>query len=227
MFSSIAPRYDWFDHVASLGNDALWRPRALWDLDRFRGHRPPSRIADIGCGTGDLALLAARRYPSSQIVGIDMTRAMLRRAALRRPFRALLSRVSWAEANALRLPFPSGRFDLVMSAFVVRNLPKLPEALAEFRRVLAPSGTLLTLEITEPSSPVIRRGFHAYFESFVPWLGAGIGRAGPYRYLPESLRHLPDRSGMLGLLRAAGFDPVAARPQSLGIVTTYLATAPE
>lgn len=226
MFASIAPRYDWFDHVASLGNDLLWRPRALWDLDRFRRGRPPRRIADVGCGTGDLSRLAARHYPGAEVVGIDMTREMLRRASVRRTAPGVRARVGWAEANALRLPFPSGLFDLVMSAFVVRNLPRLREALQEFHRVLAPSGTLLTLEITEPRSAAVRRGFHAYFESFVPWLGAGIGRAGPYRYLPESLRHLPDRSSMLGLLKDAGFEPVEVRPQSLGIVTTYLAAVP-
>jgi demethylmenaquinone methyltransferase/2-methoxy-6-polyprenyl-1,4-benzoquinol methylase len=93
------------------------------------------------------------------------------------------------------------------------------------RRMLAEGGTVLTLEITEPASPTFRNAFHAYFDRVVPWLGAAVKSAGPYRYLPESLRYLPDCEGMFRLLRAAGFGPVAARPQSLGIVTAYLGAA--
>jgi demethylmenaquinone methyltransferase / 2-methoxy-6-polyprenyl-1,4-benzoquinol methylase len=223
MFTQIARGYDRFDHIASLGNDLLWRPRALWGLDRFRGARPPPRrILDVGCGPGELGRLAGHHFPGSRLVGIDFTRAMLQRAAAQTPTR-LGPRVAWAEANALSLPFRDGTFDLVMSAFVVRNIPRLDRAFAEFRRVLAPGGVLLTLEITEPTAAWFRSLFHAYFDAFVPWLGAAVGNAGPYRYLPESLRSLPERGAMLAALRAAGFGRTVALPQSLGIVTTYLA----
>jgi ubiquinone/menaquinone biosynthesis C-methylase UbiE len=60
----------------------------------------------------------------------------------------------------------------------------------------------------------------------VPFLGALVGSEGPYRYLPESLRHLPDRAGMLELLGRSGFERAEAIPQSMGIVTSYVASAP-
>ncbi|MGA7922499.1 MAG: ubiquinone/menaquinone biosynthesis methyltransferase [Thermoplasmata archaeon] len=223
MFTHIARRYDWFDHVASLGGDYLWRPRALWDLERFRKGRRTSRILDIGCGTGDLGVVAAHRFSSASLVSADFTAAMLTRAAHRRDLGSIRNRCAFARASALHLPFRSGTFDVVMSAFVVRNLPRLADALAELRRVLAPQGTLLTLEITEPVSPRFRAMFHAYFDRVVPWLGAVVKCAGPYRYLPESLRYLPDRNGMLELFHASGFASAVVRPQSLGIVTAYLA----
>lgn len=221
MFTHIAERYDWFDHVASMGNDFLWRPRALWDLDRYRQHRSVRRVLDVGCGTGDLTRLAARHYPAAEVVGIDFTRAMLRRAQ-QHPARRATSRMHLGEADATHLPFPDGSFDVVMSAFVVRNLPRLGEAYRELHRVLAPGGTVLALEITSPISPRFSRLFHRYFDTFVPWLGSLVASAGPYRYLPDSLHALPDRDGMMSLLRASGFAEVAARPQSLGIVTSYL-----
>ncbi|HEV2519923.1 MAG TPA: class I SAM-dependent methyltransferase [Thermoplasmata archaeon] len=226
MFTHIARGYDWFDHIASLGGDLLWRPRALWDVDRFRAGGVPRTILDIGCGPGDLTVLAAHHYSGSRVVGIDITPAMLRRARSRRLPDADGRRLDWGEASAFRLPFPSGAFDLVMSAFVIRNLPRLPDAFAELRRVVAPGGTLLTLEITEPSSPRFRALFHAYFDSFVPWLGAAVGSEGPYRYLPESLRALPDRRTLVALLGRAGFERIETRLQSLGIVTSFLARAP-
>jgi demethylmenaquinone methyltransferase/2-methoxy-6-polyprenyl-1,4-benzoquinol methylase len=225
MFTFIAKRYDNFDHLASVGNDFLWRPRAIWDVDRFRSRSPPRRVLDVGCGTGDLSILTARFYPGSRVVGIDVTEAMLARARDRPLPRPDRHRLTWARSTALKLPFPSATFDLVMSAFVVRNLPRLPDALAELNRVLVPGGTLLTLEITEPESPAFRRLFHAYFDTFVPWLGAALGSAGPYRYLPESLRNLPGRREMVELFHGAGFGRVEAHPQSLGIVTSFLAEA--
>ncbi len=226
MFTHIADRYDWFDHLASLGQDFLWRPRALWTVDRYRGGRPVRRFLDVGCGPGDLTVLSARHLPSSEGVGADFTSAMLRNAQRRSVEPATARRIRYVRGDALRLPFAAGSFDLVLSAFVARNLPDLGRAFEEFRRILAPGGTVVTLEITEPSSRWISSLFHSYFDHVVPWMGAAARSAGPYRYLPDSLRYLPDRAGMLARMTAAGFLRTEACPQSMGIVTTYLGTAP-
>jgi len=224
MFTHIVRRYDWFDHAASMGNDYLWRPRALWDLSRFRVGEPPiQRVLDIGCGTGDLTRLTARYFPTAHVIGADFTEAMLHIADARTRPESTASRVGYLRANARRLPVPAESFDVIMSAFVARNLVDLPGVFREFRRVLRPQGTVLTLEITEPSSPLIGRLFHAYFDHVVPWLGAAVQSAGPYRYLPNSLRSLPPREGMVRLMQDAGFPRVETHPQSMGIVTTYLA----
>jgi demethylmenaquinone methyltransferase / 2-methoxy-6-polyprenyl-1,4-benzoquinol methylase len=225
MFTYIAQRYDWFDHVASLGNDFLWRPRALWQLDRFSSDRAVHRILDIGCGTGDLTRLAARHFPGARVIGADFTAAMLAKADLRIGSPPERARIDLERASALHLPYRTATFDLAMSAFVARNLPDLAAAFRELRRVLRPGGVLMTLEITEPTEPWFRGLFHAYFDRVVPWLGAAVRSAGPYRYLPESLKTLPAREEMLDLFRVAGFSRSEAYPQSMGIVTTFLAEA--
>ena len=225
MFTHIAERYEWFDHVASLGNDYLWRPRALWDLDRFRAPGRLARALDIGCGTGELARQVARHYPGLRVVATDFTRAMLSKVAAVTRAKAERARLDFGRATALGLPFADGAFDLVTNAFVARNLADLDRALREMRRVLRPGGVLLTLEITEPASVAFGRLFHAYFDRVVPALGGIVGSAGPYRYLPESLRTLPPRAAFLGTMRRAGFPRVEARTQSLGIVTTFLGEA--
>ena len=225
MFTHIVQRYEWFDHVASLGSDYVWRPRALWDLDRFRSKGPIRSALDLGCGTGELARLVAQRYPSSRVLAADFTPAMLQSARRASAGRFEHGRLSFARATAMRLPLGDGSFDLVTNAFLARNLVDLPRALREMRRVLRPRGVLLTLEITEPVSPVFARLFHAYFDRVVPWLGAAVESAGPYRYLPESLRSLPSRTDFLRALHDAGFPRCVAIPQSLGIVTTFLAEA--
>jgi demethylmenaquinone methyltransferase / 2-methoxy-6-polyprenyl-1,4-benzoquinol methylase len=225
MFTHIAQGYEWFDHVASLGNDLLWRPRALWDLDRFRRPGPLARVLDIGCGTGELARMVARHYRETRVIGADFTRAMLENAVRSSAGRTETPRLGFARATAIRLPFADGSFDLVTNAFVARNLSDLAAAFREVARVLRPGGVFLTLEITEPVSPAVNRFFHAYFDRVVPWLGGAVGSAGPYRYLPASLRSLPDRDAFLALLSRNGFGHATARLQSAGIVTTFLAEA--
>ncbi len=225
MFTHIAQGYEWFDHVASLGNDLLWRPRALWDLDRFRRPGPLHRVLDIGCGTGELARLLARHYGATRVVGADFTRAMLENAVGASTGRPERGRLDFARATALKLPFSDGAFDVVSNAFVARNLSDLSAAFRDVRRVLRPGGVFLTLEITEPTSRMVNRLFHAYFDRVVPWLGGAVGSAGPYHYLPQSLRSLPDRATLLKLLSQSGFPRVTTRLQSAGIVTTFLAEA--
>jgi demethylmenaquinone methyltransferase/2-methoxy-6-polyprenyl-1,4-benzoquinol methylase len=226
MFAHIARGYEGFDHVASMGQDFLWRPRALWDLDRFRTDATAvRRVLDLGCGTGELTRQVLRHYPGSVVTGADFTPEMLEGAA-----RALAARdrgrVELTRSTARRLPFRDAQFDLVVSGFVARNLPDLPGAFAEVRRVLAPGGSAMILDITGPSQPFLRSLFLAYFDSVVPLLGAAVGSEGPYTYLPRSLRHLPTTPEIVGLLRTVGFARAEARPQSGGIVTAFLATVP-
>jgi demethylmenaquinone methyltransferase / 2-methoxy-6-polyprenyl-1,4-benzoquinol methylase len=225
MFAHIAQRYEWFDHVASFGNDLVWRPRAFWTLARFRGGRPVERILDLGCGTGELTRLAARRYPGARVLGVDFTREMLRVAARRTGGAARAGRIDYGRGTAMHLPVADATFDVVTNAFLARNLVDLDAAMREMRRVLRPGGTLLILEITEPVAASFGAVFHAYFDHVVPWLGAAVDSAGPYRYLPKSLRWLPPRSAFVAALRRAGFGRAEAYPQSLGIVTTFLAEA--
>jgi demethylmenaquinone methyltransferase / 2-methoxy-6-polyprenyl-1,4-benzoquinol methylase len=224
MFSHIAERYEWFDHVASLGNDLFWRPRAIWDLERFRPGRGVDRVLDVGCGTGELTRQLAHRFPTATVVGVDFTDAMLREAA-RRGSGSAPGPAGYGRGTATRLPFADGTFDLLTNAFLVRNLVDLPGAFAEMRRVLRPGGTLLALEITEPVSRSFGRLFHAYFDHVVPWLGAAVDSAGPYRYLPDSLKRLPPRPALVATIRAAGFPRVETHLQSMGIVTAFLGEA--
>lgn len=226
MFAHIARGYEGFDHIASLGQDYLWRPRALWDLDRFRSGAPPVRLVlDLGCGTGELTRQVLRHYPGSRVVGADFTAAMLHGAdaALADRDRA---RVALTRSTARRLPFRDGSFDLVVSGFVARNLPDLAGALSEIRRVLSPGGFAMVLDITGPSDPFLRRVFLAYFDTVVPMMGAAVGSRGPYTYLPRSLRHLPPVPRIVAMFREAGFTTAEARPLSGGIVTAFLAAVP-
>ena len=108
-----------------------------------------ARVLDAGCGTGllTLAFLRAHRRPAD-ITSIDLSVRSLqtaRRAAEKlkpAPRRA----VTFAQANALQLPFADETFDLVMTSGVLEYLP-LREGLGELARVLAPGGRLLFVPV--------------------------------------------------------------------------------
>jgi demethylmenaquinone methyltransferase/2-methoxy-6-polyprenyl-1,4-benzoquinol methylase len=221
MFTAISRRYSLFDHVSTFGADFVWRPRTLWDVDRWLG-RAPERVLDIGCGPGDLTYLLATHYPSARIVGMDLTRAMVKVGEDLRDTRATGGRVDFGVADALRLPFPPATFDLVTSAFLLRNLKDLRGGFREMARVLRPAGVLMALDVTEPDSKWIGKFFHAYFDRVVPTLGAAFRNENAYRYLSDSLKVFPSRPRIVGLLRESGFVDARAVPQWFGVVTGFL-----
>jgi demethylmenaquinone methyltransferase/2-methoxy-6-polyprenyl-1,4-benzoquinol methylase len=211
MFDGVSRRYDLFNDILSMGLDRWWRRQAV----RTLSSPPGARVLDLGCGTGKLgALLASRCH----VVGIDLSQEMLRLAQ-----RTHGSRLRYVQGSAFRLPFGSGSFDAGVSGFVLRNLEDLPAAFAELSRVLRPRAPIAVVDITEPSHPLFRRLFDAYFRTVAPALGALAGKAGAYRYLVGSLGQIPPPEDVMDMLSAAGFARAAARPLTGGLVTLFTA----
>src|SRR5947209_7199488 len=113
-------------------------------------------------------------------------------------------------ADALSLPFPGATFDLLATAFGFRNLANYAAGLREFRRVLAPGGSLAILEFAEPRGAFFRHLFNFYFKRVLPAVGAVVsGHAQAYSYLPESVARFPDPSELAELMKRTGFCEVA------------------
>ena len=103
---------------------------------------PGSRVLEVGCGTGNLAILAKRLHPSAEVIGIDPDPKALVRARRKAQRRGVLVRFDLAYSE--QLPFPDASFDTVLSALMLHHLgsqAKVP-ALREIRRVLMPGGSL-------------------------------------------------------------------------------------
>jgi arsenite methyltransferase len=103
---------------------------------------PGTRVVDIGCGAGLDSLIAAKMVgPNGQVIGVDMTPAMLQKAR-KSAIEVGLGNVEFREGLAESLPVPDGWADVVISNGVLDLLPDKLAALLEMARVLKPTGRL-------------------------------------------------------------------------------------
>jgi SAM-dependent methyltransferase len=106
----------------------------------------PSRVLDLGTGTGLAAFAVARRFPGASVVGSDIAEEMLAQAREATP-RELADRVRFEAADAAQLPFPPGSFDLVVLANMIPFFDEL-------ERVVAPGGHVLFSFSGGPQTPI-------------------------------------------------------------------------
>ena len=107
-------------------------------LVRFAGISPGTRVLDVGCGTGVIAITAARL--GACVEAIDLTPQLLERA--RENARIARVDIEFREADAEDLPFRDGEFDIVVSQFAHMFAPRPEVAIAQMLRVLRPGGTI-------------------------------------------------------------------------------------
>ena len=223
MFTSIAPRYDLLNHVLSFNVDRLWWWQTARRFDRIL-RRPGARVLDLCCGTGDMtfALRRRARHPGVQILGADFSHAMLQRAAQKANGSGHGTKtLRWVEADALRLPFPDGHFDLVTSAFGFRNLADYDAGLREIARVLRTGGECGILDFGEPRG-LMGKVYRVYFKKVLPAIGTLIsGVKGPYAYLPASVERFPAPEELVARMKQAGFGEASWTPYTMGIAGVY------
>jgi demethylmenaquinone methyltransferase/2-methoxy-6-polyprenyl-1,4-benzoquinol methylase len=218
MFDAIAPRYDFLNRLLSLGLDRRWRKKAVDCLNVPEN----GRVLDMACGTADVALEIASRYPSAaDISGVDISREMLKIGRKKVEAAGEEKRIRLIEGACEEIPVSDGIFDGAIIAFGIRNVADRPAGLREFRRVLKPGAKLVILEFSNPRSPLFRWIFHIYFHRVLPWIGGIFSRRSAYLYLPRSVDVFPEPDQFVGLISDAGFDDIRYQPLSCGIVTLY------
>jgi demethylmenaquinone methyltransferase/2-methoxy-6-polyprenyl-1,4-benzoquinol methylase len=222
MFASIAPRYDFLNHLLSLSIDTYWRRRVV-GLLAGRNPLPTDRCLDLCTGTGDLALDVARRL-RIETTGLDFCHPMLVRLVAKiRDTDA----VRVAESDARQLPFPEARFRFVTVAFGLRNIEHRATALSEMVRVLEPGGSLVVLEFSRPTVPIVRGLFNAYFHRVLPVVGSWIsGTDRAYAYLPESVSRFPGQDALAREIESAGCVEVDYRNLTCGIAAMHWGMKP-
>jgi demethylmenaquinone methyltransferase / 2-methoxy-6-polyprenyl-1,4-benzoquinol methylase len=218
MFDRIARVYDRMNAVMTAGMDRRWRERAA-DLGDVG---PGDRVLDVATGTGDLAIeLRERVGAGGEVIGLDFSESMLELARQKAPG------IRFEQGNALDLPYADGEFAAATVGFGARNFSDLDRGLAEMRRVVAPGGRVVVLEITTPQRPPLSWFFRFWFDRAVPALGRLAGDSDAYKYLPSSVRRFPGPDELGARLTEAGLVDVRWVLTAGGIIAIHSGSVPE
>jgi malonyl-CoA O-methyltransferase len=169
----------------------------------------PARILDAGSGAGSAHGLLQTRYAAAEIVEVDLSLAMLRRARSRRPLgerlRALVGSPErhWLCADFARLPLRGATVGMVWSNLALAWSAEPPATLAEFHRVLAPGGALMFSTYGPDTLKELREAF------------AAIDPA-------PHVHTFPDMHDLGDMLVAAGFDAPVMEMERLSVTYTDL-----
>jgi demethylmenaquinone methyltransferase / 2-methoxy-6-polyprenyl-1,4-benzoquinol methylase len=220
LFTAVAPRYDFLNHLLSLNVDRGWRRTAVarlgWEA------KPDGVYLDLCAGTMDLAAaLARQRGFRGRVVGADFVVPMLVRGRGKAP----PERAVPVAADALALPFPDAQFDGALVGFGVRNLGDLDAGLREAARVLRPGGRFVILEFATPRFAPLRAAYLFYFRRILPTIGRLVSKhRDAYTYLPESVLAFPEPEALARRVAAAGFHDVGFELLTGGICALHHAT---
>lgn len=218
MFDEVSTHYDRTNTVLSVGNASLWRVATT----RAVGPRAGETILDVAAGTGTSSASLARNGAS--VVAADFSGGMIevgRRRQADNPY------VTFVQADATQLPFDDDAFDAVTISFGLRNIVDPRAALAEFYRVTKPGGRVVICEFSHPPVALIRAGYSAYLKYGMPVL-AKLASSNPaaYEYLMDSIQAWPAQPELAAWLRAAGYESVAWRNLTAGIVALHRGRKP-
>ncbi|MDM7832221.1 demethylmenaquinone methyltransferase [Cellulomonas edaphi] len=213
MFDAVARNYDRTNDVISLGQDRQWRKATLAAL----AAQPGETVLDLAAGTGTSSEPLADK--GVRVLPCDLSEGMLGVGKRRRPD------LPFVAGDAMRLPFADESFDAVTISFGLRNVPDAPGALTELLRVTKPGGRLVVCEFSRPTFKPFRAVYTEYLMRALPPVARAVSKEpDAYVYLAESIRAWPDQHELGVQIKRAGWEHVAFRNLSGGIVALHRGT---
>jgi len=167
---------------------SLYREPTLRVLSRA-GIRPGMRVLDVGCGSGDVSILAAALVgPNGHVLGVDLDEATVSAARQRIASRGL-THVDFAQADFAHGSDPGG-FDAVIGRFILMHQPDPSSALAAAARRVRPGGAVA---FVESSMTLLQKGIHSHphsplYDRVIRWKCAVVGGAGAHLDAGMALR---------------------------------------
>ena len=219
MFDEVSPRYDLINDVLTVGNDRLWRIATTKAIAPRKG----MRVLDLAAGTGTSSAAIAKH--GAHVVAADFSEGMLAEGRKRHAGNDL---IEFVFADATALPFEDNSFDAATISYGLRNVHQPRKALAEMLRVVKPGGRIVIAEFSTPPSQAIRVPYGLYGRHVLPRVAGLMNReaAEAYRYLNESIEQWPTQDELAAWMREAGFERVAYRNLTLGIVALHRGFVP-
>ena len=223
LFSRISGHYDLMNDIMTLGMHRSWkRKTAALATQSLSGP-----ALDVSTGTGDLAFRLAGQPGVDRAVALDLLPEMILQAQ-HKVARQHSRSVDLLVGDALSLPFPSDIFACSTAGFSLRNMPDVPQAVAEMTRVIRPGGRIALLELSPMNSDLRAQLFRLYFHGLVPLVGSLIARdRAAYTYLPQSVDTFYDANELASILRDSGLIGVRYQRMGFGTVCIHWGDKPE
>jgi demethylmenaquinone methyltransferase/2-methoxy-6-polyprenyl-1,4-benzoquinol methylase len=215
MFDDVAPNYDLVNDILSMGQTRRWR-RIVVDAV---GAVPGQRVLDLAAGTGTSSEPFADA--GVDVVACDFSVGMLKVGKRRRPD------IDFIAGDATNLPFADNSFDASTISFGLRNVMDPKKALREMLRVTKPGGKLVVAEFSHPTFSPFRTVYTEYLMRALPPIAKKVAsNPDAYVYLAESIRVWPNQDNLSAWLTESGWEDVAYRNLSGGIVAVHRAVKP-
>lgn len=218
MFDRVSGGYDLTNDVLSLGVTPYWRMRTRRAIDPH----PGQRILDVACGTGTVTRILADH--GAEVTGLDFSQGMITEAIARHGDHP---NITFQQGDATQLPFDDNTFDVTTVSFGIRNVQEPKKALAEMLRVTKPGGKILVCEFSQPTNALMGWGYDTYMNVLMPGI-VKLVSSDPeaYDYLFRSIQAWPAQATFASWLREAGYEKVAYRNLTYGIVALHRGTKP-
>lgn len=224
VFARIAGRYDRLCDLFSLGIHRIWKSHMAARMAEHAG----VVALDVASGTGDIPLRLLRRGSRPRTLFVtDLCPQML--ALARKKLAGRGDGISFASCNAENLEsFPDGSIDVYSISFGMKICDRA-KVVAEAFRVLKPGGLFYCLEAARIRPERLHSAYLLYMDWCMPLIGriAANGDAGAYAYLLRGIHGFPDQDAFADELRASGFEAVAYRNLTFGIVALHEARKPK
>jgi demethylmenaquinone methyltransferase/2-methoxy-6-polyprenyl-1,4-benzoquinol methylase len=219
VFSSVASSYDVMNDAMSMGMHRLWK-RILVEIAGIKDHNV---VLDIAAGTGDIAKLISKQFPSTEIYVSDINNEMLSVGRERSIDEGFSNNTFFCQLSGEAIPFKDNTFDVITLGFGLRNFTDKPEGLKEIKRCLKKGGRLLVLEFSKPNNPLFSKVYDWYSFNILPKLGAVLANdSDSYKYLAESIRMHPDQEALKNMVIESGFDDCKFYNLLNGIVAIHV-----
>lgn len=221
MFDNIAPTYDKLNITLSMGIDRYWRKKAVDSIKKLC----PKKVMDVATGTGDFAILTAKRLKPNCVYATDISEGMMNVGREKAAKEGLQDIIHFQKEDCANLSFEDGTFDAVTVTFGVRNFENLDRGLSEIYRVLRKGGKLVILELTTPEKAPFKQMFNFYSNVIIRKVGGYVSRdKKAYDYLPKTMEAFPQGEEMKRILHSVGYEYVSFERMTFGICTLYVAT---
>ncbi|WP_066639110.1 demethylmenaquinone methyltransferase [Desulfolucanica intricata] len=223
VFETIYQKYDFMNSVISFQRHKAWRKDTMKRMNVQKGQT----ALDVCCGTADWTIsLAEAVGPGGNVYGLDFSQNMLK-IGQAKVNEKKLTHVKLVHGNAMNLPFEDNSFDHVTIGFGLRNVPDYLKVLKEMQRVAKPGGKVVCLETSQPTIPVYRQLYYAYFRFIMPVLGKMLAKSyQQYSWLQESARDFPGRKELAEMFRRAGLINIEVKAYTGGVAAMHLGVKP-